>query len=186
MVMVLPRKILFTTSRNPTPRIRTFCHDLARIIPNTAYANRGKMSNDEIAEKALESNADRVAVVERSQGGSGVLRFFRTGKSGLVQTRVVIHAVDIKLQRNLGVARVKPVVSISVEESKESRNLFRLAHTLSDFLGVPVLRQKEAFGSKSTTLSVSHDTSGMIVMTFIAEPCHFEVGPRMLISRVEW
>lgn len=184
--MDLLAKILLTTSRNPTPRIRTFCHDLAEVMPNVAYVNRGKMSNDEVAEKALEYGADRVVIVDRRHGRPGVLRFFRVGESGLVSTPPVINVVSIKLQRDFGVSRVKPAFSISFEVSDKSDDVPRLVHALSDFFGISMLREKEAAEAGFTALSVSHDKSVRIVMTFMAEPHQLEVGPRILISRVEW
>jgi len=67
--MHAPNKILLTTSRNPTPKIRTFCNDITRVIPSIVRVNRGKMSMDEVAEKALEYGADQFVVVDRWQGG---------------------------------------------------------------------------------------------------------------------
>lgn len=55
--------ILLTTSRRPTKRIRKFCHDVERSIPDVIRINRGKLNLDGIAEKALELNADRVIII---------------------------------------------------------------------------------------------------------------------------
>ena len=185
-VMDLPAKILLTTSRNPTPRIRTFCHDFTRVIPNAVYVNRGKMSNDEVAEKALECNADRVVVVDRHQGGPGVLRLFKVGESGLASTPPSIHVAVIKLQRDFGASGVKPASSINIAVHKEFDDLVRLGNALSDFLGISILETKEMMKSGSTILGISPDKSGKIAMTFVTEPNHFEVGPHILISRVDW
>ncbi|MFQ5836261.1 MAG: Brix domain containing protein, partial [Candidatus Bathyarchaeia archaeon] len=90
---------LLTTSRRPTPRIRTFCRDLARSIPNVVRVNRGKLSLDGIAEKALEFNADRVVIVDRWKGGPGKIEFFKIGQEGLVPVPPIMYVASIKLQR---------------------------------------------------------------------------------------
>ncbi len=184
--MNLPAKILLTTSRNPTPRIRAFCHDLAAVMPNLAYVNRGKMSNDEVAEKALEHDADRVVIVDRWQGGPGVLRLFEVGESALVSTSPVIRVAGIKLQRDLGASCVKPASSIVAAKHDEFDDSIRLGNALSGFFGISMLETKGMVKTGSTILSISSDKSGRIVMTFMQEPDHREVGPHILISRVEW
>jgi len=130
-------KILLTTSRNPTPRIRTFCQDLARVIPNVVRVNRGKMSNEEVAEKALENSADRVVIVDRWHGGPGKIKFFQIGESGLVSVSPIIHIAGIKLQRELGALKVKPSLSMILTASSSSGEVLRVVHALSKFFYFP-------------------------------------------------
>ena len=58
--------ILLTTSRRPTKRIRTFCHDFVLSVPNIIRINRGKLNLDGITEKAVELNANRIVVIARA------------------------------------------------------------------------------------------------------------------------
>ena len=69
--------ILLTTSRRPTGRIRTFCRDLSNSIPDVVRVNRGKMSLDGVAEKAIEVEADHIIVVDRWHGGPGKINLFQ-------------------------------------------------------------------------------------------------------------
>ena len=184
--MDMPAKILLTTSRNPTPRIRAFCHDLAEVIPHVMYENRGKMNNDGIAEKALEHDATRVIVIDRWQGGPGILRFFKVDESGLFPTPPVIHVEDMKLQRDLGALRVKPAPSIAAATHDRFDDSARLSNALSGFFDISLLETKDMIKTGSTILSVSSSKSGRILMTIIREPDYREVGQRVLISRVEW
>jgi len=179
-----PRKTLLTTSRNPTPRIRTFCRDLARVMPNIAYVNRGKMSNDDVAEKAIECGADRVMINDRGQGGLGILRLFTVTESGLTEASPTMHFAA-KLQE-FGVPNVRPVVSISVQASNRSDELARLAASLSGFFGLPIPSDEQEYKSALTIMSISRGESGKIAVTFMAEPRHIEVGPRITVSRLEW
>jgi len=179
-------KILLTTSRNPTPSIRTFCKDLMHVIPNLVSVNRGKMSADEVAEKAVELDADRVVVVDRWRGGPGIIKFFRVGGSGLVSTSSIIHVAGIKLQREFGISRVKPAVALVLSASKASGEVLRVAEALSEFLGMPMLSVAEAVKTGPTLMCVSSDKGNRIVVTFTVEPDHVEVGPQIIVSKMEW
>jgi len=93
--------IIITTSRRPTRRIRTFCNDLARCIPNSMRINRGKLSREGLAEKAYELEADRVIIVDRWKGGPGKIELFNV-REALVGVPPLIYIRGIKLQREMG------------------------------------------------------------------------------------
>jgi len=177
------KKILLTTSRNPTPRMRTFCNDLANVIPNLLRVNRGKMSTDEVAEKALELNADRVVIVDRWHGGPGSIKFFRVGESGLVSIPPIIHVAGIRLSREFGISRVKPATSLIAQPSLK---VLSVVEALSKFFGIPILPIDEVAKVSSTLMSILRDNGSRIVITFIVKPNHVEVGPRIMVSNVEW
>jgi len=180
------REVLLTTSRNPTPRMRTFCSDLARVIPSTVHVNRGKMSTDEVAEKALEQDADRVVIIDRWHGGPGKINFFRVGESGLVSIPPVIHIAGIRLHREFGVSKVKPALSLVLSEPNASEAVLRVADALSRFFGIPLRSVREAVRASPTLMCVSRDKFHRIAITFMVEPEHVEIGPRVSVSSVEW
>jgi len=165
--------------------MRTFCHDLARVMSNIVYVNRGKMSHDDVAEKAVEHDADRVMINDRGQSGLGVLRLFRVAESGLTEASPKLRFA-VRLQKEFGVSNVKPAAVINVEASSRSDELARLAASLSGFLGLPISREGQEHESALTTMSILRGESGKIVVTFMAEPGHIEVGPRITVSRLEW
>ena len=182
--MVSPAKILLTTSRNPTPKTRTFCNDLARVIPSIVRVNRGKMSADEVGEKALEFGADRVVIVDRWQRGTGSIRFFRLDESGLVSTPPIIHVVGIRLRREFSVvSKVKPALSLMAELSGR---VLRVSKAVSKFFGIPIQPMDETTKSDSALMRIMLDEHNRIVITFVVEPNHIEVGPRIIVSGVEW
>lgn len=186
--MQTDRKILLTTSRNPTPNIRTLCNDLARMLPNTVRVNRGKMSVDETAEKALENDADRVVIIDRWQGGPGEIKFFQIGESGPVFVPPTIHVVRIKLQREFcDVPRSRPASSIAVSEDESIGEAPKLAKALSRFCNIPILLIGGQEGeTNSTEMRVYADNTGKIAITFVANPVHAEVGPKIVVSCVDW
>lgn len=179
-------KVLLSTSRNPTPRIRTFCRDLSRVIPCMVRINRGKMSTDEVAEKALQHEADRVVIIDRWQGGPSRMKFYQVHESGLVLFPPTIQIGSIKLQREFGVSKVKLTSSTVIPEPNSSRELQRVVCAFSDFLGIPILSRDE-IGRKSLTLMCfSWCKFNQICITFIIEPKHVEVGPEIIVSSAEW
>lgn len=182
--MDVPRKILLTTSRNLTPRIRTFCNEITRVIPSTVRVNRGKMSMDEVAEKALEHNADRVLIINRWQGGPGKIEFFHVGTFGLVPVPPIIYIAGIKLQREFAPAKLKPTHSLAITQSVQ--NSMEIVDSLSKFFNLPVLLEREALSHYQVAMHISHDATRRIQITFMLLPQKIEIGPRITMRRVEW
>jgi len=179
--------ILLTTSRRPTYRIRTFCHDLARSIPNVVRINRGKLNLDGIAGKAVEFDADRVMLVDRRKGGPGKIELFQAGPEGLILVPPLMYIRDIRLRRELEAVRVKPIRSLSITASPEKfPKVEKIVEYLSRFLNVPVSSMDEATSSYEATMHVSSDPLSRTQITFVILPRAIEVGPRITISHVVW
>lgn len=184
--MSVPR-ILLTTSRNPTDRMRTLCNDLARILPNALRVNRGKMSSEQLAEKSLEEGADHILLAERGQGGSGSIRFCNIGPSGLFSIPPVIHVSGIKLRRDFEIlSKVKPVCGITILDPVQSDEARRFAEMLVEFFGISLLSADEVAGKAENLIVLDQDKTGRLIVTFIIEPSHVEVGPRVTVSKMEW
>jgi len=178
--------ILLTTSRRPTRRIRTLCHDLARSIPNVVRINRGKLSLDEVAERALELNADRVVVVDRWKGGPGTIKLFRVEPAGLTPVPPLMYVAGIRLQREFE-AGTKAVRSLAVTTAPESSSeVTKIAENLSSFLNFPLASIDEAASKYQASMHVSQNASGRIQVTFMLLPQMVEIGPRITMSRVMW
>jgi len=182
--MNAPSKILLTTSRSPSPRIRTFCNDLIRVMPNMVRVNRGKMSMDEVAEKALEHGADRVVVVDRWQGGPSKIEFFHIVASGLVHVSPSLYIAGIRLQREFAPTRLKLVNSSVITTSSD--NSLEIVDSLSKFFNLPVLLEKEASSRYPVAMRVSKDAAGRVQITFMLLSQKVEIGPRITLRRVEW
>jgi len=182
--MASSNKILLTTSRNPTSNIRTFCNDLTRVIPSIVRVNRGKMSMDEVAEKALEYNADRAFIVDRWQGGPGKIEFFHVGVEGLVPVPPILYIAGICLQREFAPAKLKPVHSLAITHS--TLNFMEIVDALSKFFNLPVLLEKEALSDYQVAMHISHDATRRVQITFMLLPQNVEIGPRITIRQMEW
>jgi len=182
--MDAPKKILLTTSRNPTPGIRTFCNDLTRVIPNMVRVNRGKMGMDQVAESALGHGANRVVIVDRWQGGPGKIEFFLIDESGLVPFPPSLFVVGIRLQREFAPIRLKPFNSLVI--IKPVNNLMGITDSLSRFFKVPVLSESEALAKYPVAMHISHAATRRVQITFMLLQQKVEIGPRITLRRAAW
>ena len=180
--------ILITTSRRPTRRIRTFCNDLARCIPNSIRINRGKLSREGIAEKALELEADRVIIIDRWKGGPGKIEFFKVDE-GLTGVPPLIYIRGIKLQREMGFPKSRPFHSLAITAvyTKGEEEIPKLAGAFSEFFKAPITTlEGPLMQSYQVFMHVSRDASERIRITFFKLPENREIGPRIIVSHVIW
>jgi len=179
------KNVLLTTSREPTDKIRTFCNDIAYAIPNVIRVNRGKLSLDRVAEKALELNADRIIIVDRWKDGFATIRFFRTGTLGLIPFPPLLYVTSVRVRREFE-AKTKRIKSIAVTvPSENSPATKRLAQAISDFFDTPASVSQKAVSNFSAAMHISGITSERFRITFLL-PMLIEVGPRIDISKVVW
>ncbi len=176
--------ILLTTSRRPTPRIRTFCRDLLSSFSNVTRVNRGKMSLDAVAEKAMELNCDQVIIVGRWHGAPGKISLFKVSL-GLTDVDPLMIIQSIRLRRELKqTSRIKS--SVITLENESSAQLQRLAASLSKFFGLPVSSMDDASENHRVSLHLSFDSKQRVKMTYIMLKGMVEIGPQVTFSRLIW
>lgn len=181
------KNILLTTSRRPTNRIRSFCRELAGSLPDIVRINRGKLNLDGIVEKALEIDANRVVVIDRWKGGPGKIQLFLVKETSLKSIPPIIYIQGIKLRREFEMKKMKtkPTRSFVITTPSESSfHIEKIAGFLTHFFNIPVLSVKQAVSRYSTSMHVSMDTLGQIVITFVFLPEFMEVGPRISAAKV--
>lgn len=174
--------ILLTTSRRPTKRIRTFCNDLARAIPNVVRVNRGKMSLQELAENTFERGLDRVIIVDRWKGGPGRIRFHRMERGRLVEVPPEINVKGMKLQRELkGAGKKIDSLIIGKQADGSPSDMVMLSDALSDFLEIGIVDIEEAGSNYEAAIKVYRDDAQLTHLSFFLLPSMVEVGPRITI-----
>jgi len=178
--------MLLTTSRRPTGRMRAFCRDLANSIPDVVRVNRGKMSLDGVAEKAIELEADRVVVVDRWHGGPGKINLFQVSSTGLKPVPPLMLISGIRLRREFeeGTRRVRS--SAITLEPDDSAELTRVAGHLSKYFGLHVLSLDDASENHRASMHFSFDSSMHIQVTFMLLGRMVEIGPRVTLSKLIW
>lgn len=181
--------ILLTTSRRPTKAIRTFCRDLSHTIPNTLRINRGKLSLEGVAEKALESHAEKVLIVERWKGGLGKIRFFNVSEKSLRLIPPLIYLKGVKLQRKFQEAKPKRrrIKSFALMISQSvSVGVKKFGDALSKFFGIPIISYEETMMDYDALMQIMLEQQGFLTITFRLFPEMVEVSPRIGISHLIW
>lgn len=178
--------ILLTTSRRPTRRIRTLCHDFAYSVPDIIRINRGKLNIDGIAERAVELNTDRIVVIDRWKEGLGKIKFFRIEPTGLISVPPLMYVAGVRLQREFE-AKTKHVRSLVVTTEPENlTETVRIAEHLSDFFNLQRVSIDEAATKYQASMHVSFNVSRRIQITFMLLPQMVEIGPRITLSKLMW
>jgi len=178
--------ILVTTSRRPTERIRSLCRELAHVIPNAVRVNRGKLSLDGVAERALEFGADRVIIIDRWKGGPGKIDFFRADSEGLSPVPPKLYVSGVRLQREFKI-KVRKIRPITLTASSEgSSQAGKLAEVLSGFLEIPKSTEGCVPSAYRASMHVSSDARGSVQITFVLLPEGVEAGPRITLSHAVW
>lgn len=182
--------ILLTTSRRPTKNVRTFCRDISHTFLNIVRINRGKLSLEGIAEKALELQAEKAMIFERWKEGLGKIRFFRISENGLDAVPPLIYIGGIKLRRNFGenMPRRRKIKSLAVASSRNvPLKVKRLENALSEFFNIQILPLDEVINRKcDAAIQISAELSDSIIITFRLVPELVEVGPQIRISHLIW
>ena len=177
--------MLLTTSRRPTGRIRTFCRDLVNSIPDVVRVNRGKMSLDGVAEKAIEVEADKVVVVDRWCGGPGRINLYKLS-NGLEPVPPLMMIKGIRLRREFENVKKRGRSSAITFEPENSAALARIAGELSQFFGLPVMSLDAASEKHAAAVHLSFDRSRCLQMSFLRLQRMVEIGPRVTFSKLIW
>ena len=178
--------ILLTTSRRPTGRIRTFCRDLVNSIPGVVRVNRGKMSQDAVAEKAIELDAERVIIVDRWHGGPGRINLFQVTSNGLTPVSPLILMSGIRLRREINERTRRVHSSVFTVEPNASSDIEKAAGALSQFIGLPLVPLDKAVKQHRVSMHFSLDSKKRLQVTFILLGRMVEIGPRLTLSRLIW
>jgi len=178
--------ILLTTSRRPTGRIRTFCRDLVNSIPDVVRVNRGKMSLDGVAERAIEVEADRVVVVDRWRGGLGKINLFRISSTGLKSVPPLMLISGIRLRREFEEGTRRTRSTAITLEPEDSAELIRIAGRMSQYFDLPVLSVDKAARKYGASMHFSFDSSRRLQITFMCLQRMVEIGPRVTLSKLVW
>jgi len=122
--------ILITTSRRPARRVRSFCKDLARVIPRAVKINRGKKSLYEVLTEAAQRNLPYVLIVETWKGNPGDMFFYRADVAGAKEPLAVLRVKSVKLQREINretkIGEVKGIVIQSQGQTELAKFLSKV------------------------------------------------------------
>jgi len=170
--------------------MRTFCKDISHTFPNIVRINRGKLSLEGTAEKALELGAEKVMIVERWKKGLAKIRFFTISEKGLDAVPPLIYIGGLKLRRDLRekMPKGRRIKSLAVASSRNvSLKVERIEKALSEFFNIPIIPFYEVVNRKcDAVIQISADQPNRIIITFMLLPKLVEIGPQIRISHLIW
>jgi rRNA maturation protein Rpf1 len=178
--------ILLTTSRRPTGRIRSFCRDLVNSIPNIKRVNRGKMSLNGLAEKAIELETNKILLLERWHGGPGKINLFDVLSDGLDPVSPLMLISNIRLRREFEEETRRVKSSIITFELEDSSKLQQIAENLSTFFDLPILPFDKAIRRHRASMHLSFNSQRKIQIMFMLIDRMIEIGPRVTLSKLIW
>ncbi|WP_069806745.1 Brix domain-containing protein [Vulcanisaeta thermophila] len=138
--MISGARVLLTSSRDASIRIRQFLNELEMAIPGAVKVNRGRQSLLGIATKAVVLGARGIVYVGSRGGNPGFIRFIRIntneGKVEVLPYLVRIYGVKLLIDMPVRVsitARPRTAVVVSLNDQGE------LVDVLSEQLGLPAV-----------------------------------------------
>jgi rRNA maturation protein Rpf1 len=186
-VLIKTKRVLLTTSRRPTSTVRAFCKDILCTLPNIIRVNRGKLSLEGVAEKALALDAENVVIVDGWRGGLGKIRFFQILREGLTAVPPTIYVQGVRLRRDFGDTRIKNrrIKSVAIAASPSGNSeVKRLETVFSSFFGVPIISpNKQSSTDFEAVMQFSKNADGATV-TFKLLQDLTEIGPRVKVSMI--
>ena len=172
--------IIFTTSRRPNPRLRSFVKDMVSVIPNAIRLTRGHLSMAELAREAVIHGADRVAIVADRRGNPGIIRVYDVDRDGLSLRNIVSMIVKgVTLSREARSVRLPPGV---VKELYVVHDGSDLAMEFAEaFIIAFHAKLGRAKGPGSVEAIISQASSGIVEVLFKMRGK--VVGPRLRLAK---
>lgn len=159
--------------------MRTLCNDLRRVVPNAVRINRGKLGREGVSERALEIGADRVIVVERWKGGSGVIKLYTLPSTS--EAFSALYLAGIKTQDEIGRRKtVREGLMVTVEKNA-SPPTRHLADLFSKFLRVPLLEDLQKNTGFRASAHFSNFQGSGVKISFTMPPIINEIGPTLIV-----
>ena len=179
---VLPR-LLITTSRKTSNRVRTFARDLWTVLPNTNRFNRGGQGLSEIAARVRLSGAHAALIISMWKGNPSILSFTSPTEEELASIKV--EMAMLRREVSTSKKRINGVAGVFVE-SNSSDKTRSLGDLLAFFLDlelveVPLLDTTTQEPGQSV-IWLQDTTSGKILWTHYHSTDGSEIGPRIRVT----
>lgn len=128
----MKRKVVITTSREPSPRTRSFVKDLCSLASWLVRLNRGKMTFYDIVEEAVSEGSSTLAVIGEMKGNPSIIRLYDLSDAtltGKVLNTYTIILKGVSLSRELGHhgVNLEDVKEILIEPPKEINEESKMA-----------------------------------------------------------
>ena len=174
-------KLLITTSREPSKRVRSFVKDLSIVLPHSVRVSRGKATYSELATKATSLGAYGVLIVlERRGNPSSIL--YAEPRGTELEVMFLLKLGGVTLMRELpGSQRPLGLGELILVPSSVPKGFPEI---VSSYL-LQALRPKivESPGGRAVELKILGGEDGALI-TFICVTSDRECGPRFRVVKV--
>ncbi|MBD3192458.1 MAG: hypothetical protein GF308_17595 [Candidatus Heimdallarchaeota archaeon] len=180
-------KFLLTTSRDPSPRTRSFVRDLTRVIPWSFHFTRGSCSLKDVADELAILGIIRAMIVHERKGNPSRATFYKLVDGELIERDYRVRIKGITLARELNRGR-----SVFTSESK-----FRVVNKCNSDFGEQLYTMLSLFFDfnkerelpripdlKGIAVYFSDDEEGNIILEFQQIETKEMIGPKIVISDV--
>ncbi|RLF24390.1 MAG: hypothetical protein DRN15_03115 [Thermoprotei archaeon] len=180
--------IVVTTCRRPGRRIRSFCNELAAVLPEAIRVNRGKQSIEDLAATALSLGASKVIIVGSRRGNPGRLIFMEVGEDYYKWIPPKVIIAGVKLAREVPDS-VKPprIVNMVIGcEEEVSDEVKAFAETLAQALELPYCEAadpEDLKGMGNVVLWVSRHSRSLAFIRFFTLRDMKICGPLIRVER---
>lgn len=186
--------IVFTTSRGPSRRVRSFCRELGASIAYAVKMNRGKRSMEEAALEALRLGASRMAIVYSFKGNPSRIDFYELSPQGYRKLSLTLLLGGVRLLREASKEGLKPKRRLSrsliAYPSNADEDVKKLCLNLSYALNLPAsfINGWEASLAKDydSILIVDKGRGELAIMKIIDPSTRKDVGPFIKIRKVAY
>ncbi len=135
----IPNKIAISSSRDPNLRVRQFLNELTLALPRAVKINRGRMSIDELAVRAMEHGARYIMYITVRRGNPVAIRFIEVDKERSTYRWLpyLIKLIGVKLIVDMPIRRV--VKKKARSASIVAFDYHEVVDIFSQILNIPIL-----------------------------------------------
>ena len=181
----MPR-LLITTSRRTSNRVRTFARDLSLVLPGTERFNRGGMGLTELASRIRQSGAHAALIISIWRGNPGELTVLSPQGDEILKLRLESALLRREIDSS-NKGRVGTIEGVGVK-SGSSERVWNLARDFATLLSLNILEYSdpsESHTEKNRALLWFEDASSeKILWTQYNTKDLSEIGPRIRVSSV--
>ncbi len=181
----LPR-ILITTSRRTSNRVRTFARDLSSVLPGTERFNRGGMGLTELTSRIRQSNAQAALIISIWRGNPGELTVLSPQGDEILKLRLESALLRREIDSS-NKGRVGTIEGVGVK-SGSSERVWNLARDFATLLSLNINEYSDPAKSRTVKnralLWFEDAPSEKILWTQYNTKDLSEIGPRIRVSSV--
>ena len=178
----LPR-LLITTSRKTSNRVRSFTRDLWTVLPNTERFNRGGQGLSEIASRVRQSGAHAALIISMWKGNPSTLSFTSSTEEELASIKV--EMAMLRREVNTAKKRINGIAGVFIE-SNSSDKTQSLGELLASFLDLELVEVPQLDTSTQkpgqSLIWLQDAPSGKILWTQYHTTDGDEIGPRIRVT----